>query len=813
MHGICRRLETIHASEATAYGNKAAVLGELSQRGIEVPTGYVIPVASFDRILEDNGLPYRPDDYAACSPEIRECIQAFDLGLEVEDTVGRCIEEMGTQHPQDRLIVRTSALCEDSRSSSMAGAFASFPGIDTLQEVCDAIRGCYESLFSEAVLDRFAAGRISRDELKAGVIIQRYVEGEVSGVTFTADLKEMDPGKIHISAVNGSCSGLTSGSEPVTIYTWDRTDEALEGVAGDDELLDEAQITRLVESAVRIESIAGYYQDIEWTMAGEDLHVLQSRPVTGFRRRVEGSEWEDAGASEAPAWALKSDTCLPPLIAELVVEAENQTGACAYSYGMHWDSVESAARNGYVYQRPREITDAKGKLDAFLARINGQFDQGEDEFDKYVKPELSKLIEGIHERYIDRTVDDAALPAYLDEAEHFMKRSLRLHWRATTSEWYMAHFFKKRVERFYDSISVQDLVDLVYSKSLMSAEREELYGMVAVIQKDPVLRELFTHFEHDRIIDARLGRMSGAAVDELMGLIEKYSAAYGWLYPGTLEDGELCCAGRVSRVECINRIRRYLHVSIEEYQANLLQMAENAERLRAVGSSNCESDEDRTAFETAVQAGEKAFLAGDNHAFFICSRKFVYICDALRRIGALFHSGGKIDSPDDVRFLRLAEIRSHFPDDTPLHALIAERKALHADWSGVLPPERIGEERPDDHAKDTPDEPGDAKQVIKGESGTRRNARGKVHVGFPKGMPGDDVILVLDHGHEGDLTTMLRHVAGFVLRMGSPACHMGIIARELGIPAIYGIGDQANLLESGQEVEIRGETGEIVLLG
>ena len=74
------------------------------------------------------------------------------------------------------------------------------------------------------------------------------------------------------------------------------------------------------------------------------------------------------------------------------------------------------------------------------------------------------------------------------------------------------------------------------------------------------------------------------------------------------------------------------------------------------------------------------------------------------------------------------------------------------------------------------------------------------------------MILLLEHGHEGDLTTILGRVTGIVMKMGSPASHMGIIARELGIPAVYGVGAAADTLTDGQEVEIRGQTGEVVLV-
>ena len=102
--------------------------------------------------------------------------------------------------------------------------------------------------------------------------------------------------------------------------------------------------------------------------------------------------------------------------------------------------------------------------------------------------------------------------------------------------------------------------------------------------------------------------------------------------------------------------------------------------------------------------------------------------------------------------------------------------------------------------------------VARGESGTRRDGRGRVHRGFPAGAGIGDMILVLEHGHEGDLSRVLRHVRGIVMKWGTPACHMGIIARELGLPAVYGVGESADHLRDGDEVEIHGLTGEVVVL-
>jgi pyruvate,water dikinase len=46
------------------------------------------------------------------------------------------------------------------------------------------------------------------------------------------------------------------------------------------QVLDEDEIARLVEVGLRLEAEFGSPQDVEWAIAGDELYVLQSRPIT-----------------------------------------------------------------------------------------------------------------------------------------------------------------------------------------------------------------------------------------------------------------------------------------------------------------------------------------------------------------------------------------------------------------------------------------------------------------------------------------------------------------------------------------------------
>jgi pyruvate,water dikinase len=490
---------------------------------------------------------------------------------------------------------------------------------------------------------------------------------------------------------------------------------------------------------------------------------------------------------------------------------------------MEWDALAFTTVNGYVYQRRREIPNPKARLKEYLATTAAQFDRGEGEYNTYIRPELGELVAELHERFVGRELSRGELARYLDHAERYLTRASYLHWRATTSEWYMGHFFRERIGDYYESLTAQDLVDMVYSTSYMSGERERLYEMGSIVAGDPELTELFG-CGYDRLIAARLARLEGPAARRLVEMIDAYTHDYGWLHETTPEDGVLCEPGRVPLHECINRIRRYLHVDRDEYRENRRRIAERGRLLRAQGLERCKTDDERRAFELALKAGEKAYLAGDDHAFYICARKYSYVCDAIRRAAALLAADGILDDAEDTLYLTMDEIRGALYDGVApgergdpcvggtLHETIRDRRVRHERSAALLPPQHLGLAS-EDHGADSPHlgEPGadEAPSLIRGESGSRRSGRGRLHVGFPAQMPDQDVILLLEHGHEGDLATVLRRVKGIVLKMGTPACHMGIIARELGIPSLYGVGPQADHLKDGDVVELDGERREL----
>ena len=166
------------------------------------------------------------------------------------------------------------------------------------------VADCWASLFGERVLAYRAAQSVAGEPAIA-VVVQQMVDSDRSGVMFSVDPSTGDPTVVVIEAAWGLGEVVVSGAvEPdtyvvakdgprlVSVRVGDkrvvirrgpdgverRTDtdrtEATSRVLGDDQVL---EIARL---GMQVEAHYGEPQDMEWAYAGDELFLVQSRPVT-----------------------------------------------------------------------------------------------------------------------------------------------------------------------------------------------------------------------------------------------------------------------------------------------------------------------------------------------------------------------------------------------------------------------------------------------------------------------------------------------------------------------------------------------------
>jgi pyruvate,water dikinase len=136
---------------------------------------------------------------------------------------------------------------------------------------------------------------------------------------------------------------------------------------------------------------------------------------------------------------------------------------------------------------------------------------------------------------------------------------------------------------------------------------------------------------------------------------------------------------------------------------------------------------------------------------------------------------------------------------------------------GLLPPRIIGKVKPNDFNSTNKDKIcnennlSDTVQPLKGIATFNGTIKGRIIRGIPQSVE-EECILVVFHGHCAEITHLLSRVKGLIFENGSPFDHLGIISREMNIPAIYYVKNALSTLKSGDRVEIDGDNGRIRLV-
>ncbi len=222
-------------------GAKARNLGLLLRAGFRVPAGFVIP-----------------DPLG-------------DPGWEREIEAG--LHRLGP----GPFAVRSSALAEDGVESSFAGQLATTLGVTTTAEVIEAVHRSAASCSSpEAVA--YAARTDREAPASAGVIVQVMVQPETAGVMFTRH-PVTGAEQVVIEAARGLGEAVVAGTVTPEAYLVDGVHVQVARHRGG-QLLTTAQALALAALGRDVESLFGRPQDIEWAIAGDDIWVLQARPIT-----------------------------------------------------------------------------------------------------------------------------------------------------------------------------------------------------------------------------------------------------------------------------------------------------------------------------------------------------------------------------------------------------------------------------------------------------------------------------------------------------------------------------------------------------
>lgn len=332
--------EHLRMSDVESVGGKNASLGEmisqLAEAGVRVPGGFATTALAYRDFLSfkhEDGQTLAEriakrleqldvDDVkelAAAGAEIRRWIIDTPLQPRLQQEIEAFYHKLVADSESEvSFAVRSSATAEDLPDASFAGQQESFLNVVGIDNVLEAIKHVFASLYNDRAISYRVHKGFTHAEVALSAGVQRMVRSDLgaSGVMFTIDTESGFQDVVFITSsyglgetvVQGAVNPdefyvhkpmLALGKAPVIrrnigskLIKMEFTGEAKAGrsvktVDVPVEMrnrysLNDAEIVELAKYAVIIEKHYGRPMDIEWGKDGRDgkLYILQARPET-----------------------------------------------------------------------------------------------------------------------------------------------------------------------------------------------------------------------------------------------------------------------------------------------------------------------------------------------------------------------------------------------------------------------------------------------------------------------------------------------------------------------------------------------------
>ena len=331
-------LEKTSLKDIEKVGGKNASLGEMMQHlstaGVRVPDGFATTTDAYKKFLSQNGLDKKiyqaistiPNNNTKVLKKISATIQRWILKASFSaDFIADVKKEYKKLNGAKSIsvAVRSSANAEDLPEASFAGQHETLLNISGIEQVLQAIKKVYASLFTERSISYRNHQNIDHHKVGISAGIQRMVRSDIasSGVIFTLDTETGFDKVILISASYGLGEAIVQGvantdefyvykpalqaNKPAILrrnlgkktikYIYGKQNTKTTKVLEKEQIkfcISDNEITELAKYAMLIENHYQKPMDIEWAKDGKDgkLYIVQSRPETVQSRNHQSIE-------------------------------------------------------------------------------------------------------------------------------------------------------------------------------------------------------------------------------------------------------------------------------------------------------------------------------------------------------------------------------------------------------------------------------------------------------------------------------------------------------------------------------------------
>ena len=821
------------APGAEAFGGKALGLARLRRDGVSTPAGFAVSASTVD-----------PASWPA----------------DVRDDFARRAEALLAAGP---VAVRSSARGEDGEERSFAGLFESELDRGTLDEVWAAAARCVASGGAERVLQY--AG--TAEPIPVGLVVQQMVAARAAGVVFTRDPRGVDPALV-LEAVAGTGDALVSGRrapERWRVYRSGRGGWELHATPSDESgegLLDEETVRALADAAWTLAERWCRDLDLEWALddAGA-IRWLQARPITT------GARWQPPPVvTSAPSpddgpvtvwanwnvretmpdplaplsWGVCRETMVPFITRELMgISPRSRVFRHAASLDLVGGRVYFNM-NGFlsgpglsrlVTRLLRHIDERAGATTQALLRdgvLTRRRLPGGMSWRLWAQLSglprtILRAVRMMRPRKAMRALEAggdqlAALPPVVDGDDAALVRELR-------------SLDRFEMGAIRDGLAMANAGFFVWlaadhafrpwpaARRLLAAGVEGNPTTAISIGIDELVaaaRPLAARFARDPDADELLATLAAAAPTDpaaaaWLARLKDFLARFGHRAPGEFDVAAPRWGEAPEMV--VELVRAGLAApetreTVAERLARLREDREAAVRVAVAAASWWKRPWLRwLARKLPVYMPLRE--APKHHAL----RAMLRTREAALELGRRLVARGTLAASDDVWFLELEELEAWFargevvPAAAEVRGHVSERREALARCQGWVAPDFVRSDGvPVREASRSIDEADDGRLHGEGIGGGR--GAGPVTVldePDPRRVRDGDV-LVMRFADPG-WTPLFPRAAAVVMEVGGSMCHAAVVARELGIPSVFGVRDATRRLANGSRVTVDGDAG------
>ncbi|MBM4423757.1 MAG: hypothetical protein FJ030_10235 [Chloroflexi bacterium] len=857
-------------ADLETVGGKGASLARLANAGLPVPGGFHVTTAAYKQFVIANDLQprimaaqasaeaSRPDTLETASRAIHDLFARAPMPPEIADAIRAAYAHLQSpiSNLQPPVAVRSSATAEDLPEASFAGQQETFLNIRGADDLLDAVKKCWASLWTARAIAYRIKNNIDQNTVALAVVAQELVDAEAAGILFTANPINGRRGEMVINAAWGLGEAIVGGlvspdtivaekatgqvksyevaeKTVITVRTEKGTrEETLADGRRRSKVMHEAEVVELVKIARRIESLYSSPQDIEWCRAaspsprgraakGEGkFFIVQSRPITALP--PEPAQWippNPKGMYARGSLCEHLPNPVSPLFGTLGIRMVNiptkEIGEMALGVG--GGGYQYHAINGYVFlgmvltwREWLAMAKATSQLTRSMFKVSHE----------HWQEGRKKLIAAIAAQD-EKEVKSLSPTALLDSARELMAAIGRFYTVIQASTLPSASSSEIVFTRAYKMVSRKgepkaETILFGLETTPLRAEKT-LFDFGAWTRERPALRDFTHHTPTDELaaalqVDSTPEPIPAEDWREFKSRFQNYLDEFGhttyefdFMNPTPAETPEVI----------LDALKLYVDGKGSDPHARQRESTRQREETLQKIRSRFKLIPNRwfdKSVNWALRVGpDREDSIADLGMGHTTLRRF------LGELGKRFAEYGAIQKAEEIYWLvedevdELASLLERGESLPDYSARIPERKAVWREQMKLIPPAMLPENSI--WAKMLSWNRNSAGNVLTGVASSAGKVTGTARVlfspeDFGKMKHGD----VLVAGTTTPAWTPLFAMASAVVTdVGGPLSHGSIVAREYGIPAVVSTGMATRRIADGQTITVDGNAGIVSL--